>query len=143
MAITSGFNHVATLTTDLDRFAAWYGDVFGAEVTFSMEAEGDHPRMFIVDLGGGIDGYLRASELARDRVEDARAMLKVGDEVEAVGVGQRTVEQGGIRPVAGRQPSAHSHEALRAVSGQTDTAFCRLDPDSMIRWWRRYPAGAP
>ena len=53
MAITSGFNHVATLTTDLDRFAAWYGEVFGAEVTFSMEAEGDHPRMFIVDLGGG------------------------------------------------------------------------------------------
>ncbi|RPI12159.1 MAG: 30S ribosomal protein S1 [Lysobacterales bacterium] len=37
----------------------------------------------IVDLGGGIDGYLRASELARDRVEDARAILKVGDEVEA------------------------------------------------------------
>jgi catechol 2,3-dioxygenase-like lactoylglutathione lyase family enzyme len=53
MAITSGFNHVATLTTDLDRFAAWYGEVFGAEVTFSMEAEGDHPRMFILDLGGG------------------------------------------------------------------------------------------
>ncbi|MBL8777634.1 MAG: VOC family protein [Acidimicrobiales bacterium] len=53
MAITSGFNHVATLTTDLDRFAAWYGEVFGAEVTFTMEAEGDHPRMFIVDLGGG------------------------------------------------------------------------------------------
>ncbi|HVN43400.1 MAG TPA: 30S ribosomal protein S1 [Steroidobacteraceae bacterium] len=37
----------------------------------------------IVDLGGGIDGYLRASELSRDRVEDARTMLKVGDEVEA------------------------------------------------------------
>ncbi len=53
MAITSGFNHVAPLTTDLDRLAAWYGEVFGAEVTFTMEAEGDHPRMFIVDLGGG------------------------------------------------------------------------------------------
>ncbi len=37
----------------------------------------------IVDLGGGIDGYLRASELARDRVEDARTVLKEGDEVEA------------------------------------------------------------
>ena len=53
MAITSGFNHVATLTTDLDRFAEWYGRVFGAQVTFSMEQEGDHPRMFILDLGGG------------------------------------------------------------------------------------------
>jgi catechol 2,3-dioxygenase-like lactoylglutathione lyase family enzyme len=53
--ITSGFNHVATLTTDLDRFAEWYGRVFGAEVTFSMDADPatDHPRMFILDLGGG------------------------------------------------------------------------------------------
>jgi catechol 2,3-dioxygenase-like lactoylglutathione lyase family enzyme len=51
--ITTGFNHVATLTTDLDRFAAWYGDVFGAEVVHTMDAEGDHPRMFIIDMGGG------------------------------------------------------------------------------------------
>lgn len=53
MPITTGFNHVATLTTDLDRFAAFYGDVFGAVVTFTMEQEGDHPRMFILDMGGG------------------------------------------------------------------------------------------
>ncbi len=64
--LTAGFNHVATLTTDLDRFAAWYGDVFGAEVTFSMEAEGDHPRMFILDLGGG--SALNVFEVAEDQL---------------------------------------------------------------------------
>lgn len=37
----------------------------------------------IIDLPGGIEGYLRASELARDRVEDARTILKEGDTVEA------------------------------------------------------------
>jgi small subunit ribosomal protein S1 len=37
----------------------------------------------IIDLGNGVDGQLRASELSRDRVEDARLLLKVGDEVEA------------------------------------------------------------
>jgi small subunit ribosomal protein S1 len=37
----------------------------------------------IIDLGNGIEGQLRASELGRDRVEDARAVLKPGDEVEA------------------------------------------------------------
>jgi small subunit ribosomal protein S1 len=37
----------------------------------------------IIDLPGAVEGYLRASELARDRVEDARTVLKVGDEVEA------------------------------------------------------------
>jgi small subunit ribosomal protein S1 len=41
----------------------------------------------IVDLGEGIEGSLRASELARERVEDARTVLKVGDEVEARFVG--------------------------------------------------------
>lgn len=53
MAITSGFNHVATLTTDLDRFKAWYGKVFDAQTTFEMDALEDHPRMAIVELGGG------------------------------------------------------------------------------------------
>jgi len=37
----------------------------------------------IIDLGNGVDGQLRASELSRDRVEDARLILKVGEEVEA------------------------------------------------------------
>jgi len=37
----------------------------------------------IIDLGGGVEGHLRASELSRDRVEDARTVLKVDDEVEA------------------------------------------------------------
>ncbi len=37
----------------------------------------------IIDLGDGIEGILRASELTRDRVEDARTVLSVGDKVEA------------------------------------------------------------
>ena len=37
-----------------------------------------------IDLGGDILGYLRASEISRDRVEDARNVLKEGDEVTAV-----------------------------------------------------------
>ena len=41
------------------------------------------PKMATVDLGDGIEGSLRASELSRDRVEDATTILKVGDEVEA------------------------------------------------------------
>jgi len=37
----------------------------------------------LIELGESIEGYLRASELARDRVEDARTILNVGDEIEA------------------------------------------------------------
>lgn len=45
-----------------------------------------------IDLGNGIEGQLRASELGRDRVEDARQFLKAGDEVEAkfMGVDRKT-----------------------------------------------------
>ena len=53
MPISTGFNHVATLTTDLERHADFYGRVFGAKVTFRMDAAEDHPRMFILDLGAG------------------------------------------------------------------------------------------
>jgi len=37
----------------------------------------------VIDLGNGVEGYLRASELSRDRVEDARTVLTSGEEVEA------------------------------------------------------------
>src|SRR4051794_10243712 len=53
MPITNGFNHVATLTTDIERHADFYQRVFGAQITFQMDATPDHPRMFILDLGGG------------------------------------------------------------------------------------------
>ncbi|NCX13715.1 MAG: S1 RNA-binding domain-containing protein [Betaproteobacteria bacterium] len=37
-----------------------------------------------VDLGGDTDAYLRASEISRERVEDARNHFKEGDSVEAM-----------------------------------------------------------
>lgn len=36
-----------------------------------------------VELAGGVEGYLRASEASRDRIEDATLVLNVGDAVEA------------------------------------------------------------
>jgi small subunit ribosomal protein S1 len=38
----------------------------------------------VIDLGNDVEGYLRASEVSRDRVEDIRNHLKEGDEVEAM-----------------------------------------------------------
>ncbi len=37
-----------------------------------------------ISLGGDVEGYLRASEVSRDRVEDARTLLKEGDSVQAM-----------------------------------------------------------
>jgi small subunit ribosomal protein S1 len=38
----------------------------------------------VISLGGDLEGYLRASEISRDRVEDARNHLKEGDGVTAM-----------------------------------------------------------
>ena len=40
-----------------------------------------------VDLGDGVEGYIRASDIAKERVEDASQHLKVGDTIEAKIVG--------------------------------------------------------
>jgi small subunit ribosomal protein S1 len=46
----------------------------------------------VVTLADNVEGYLRASEIQRDRVEDARTLLKEGDKVEAkfIGVDKKT-----------------------------------------------------
>ncbi|NKN32485.1 30S ribosomal protein S1 [Marichromatium bheemlicum] len=41
------------------------------------------PKGATVALAEGVEGYLRASEISRDRVEDARTVLKAGEEIEA------------------------------------------------------------
>ena len=41
----------------------------------------------LVELAEGIEGYLRTSEIARDRIDDIRTVLKVGDDIEAKFVG--------------------------------------------------------
>ncbi len=65
-----------------DPFSTWIAEHPKGSIVRGLVREVD-PKGAIVDLGGGIDGYLRASELSRDRVEDARTLIKVGDEVEA------------------------------------------------------------
>jgi small subunit ribosomal protein S1 len=42
------------------------------------------PRGAVIDLGGEVEGYLRASEFSRERIEDLRTMLKEGDTVETL-----------------------------------------------------------
>lgn len=37
----------------------------------------------VITLADSVEGYLRASEISRDRIEDARTQLNVGDEIES------------------------------------------------------------
>ena len=74
-----------------DPFSAFIAENPKGSVVKGMVKDVD-PRGAVIDLGNGIEGQLRASELGRDRVDDARAVLKIGDEVEAkfIGVDRKT-----------------------------------------------------
>lgn len=65
-----------------DPFSGWIADHPKGSIVKGRVREVD-AKGAIIDLGGGVDGHLRASELSRDRVEDARTVLKVDQEVEA------------------------------------------------------------
>jgi small subunit ribosomal protein S1 len=65
-----------------DPFSAYIADNPKGTIVKGVVKEVD-ARGAVIDLGNGIDGQLRASELGRDRVEDARTVLKVGEAIEA------------------------------------------------------------
>ncbi len=67
---------------DQDPFSSWLathekGSIVKGTIK-EVEAKGAR-----VELAEGVEGYIRASEISRDRVEDARTVLKEGEEVEA------------------------------------------------------------
>ena len=67
---------------DQDPFSAWLAEHPKNSVVKGVVTEVDACGAS-VDLGDGVIGSLRSSELARGRVEDARTMIKVGEEIEA------------------------------------------------------------
>ena len=55
--LTKGFNHVAVLTADTERFHAFYRDVFDAEVLepFDAAPEGEGVRLSMVVIGDNVE----------------------------------------------------------------------------------------
>ena len=93
-----------------DPFSTWIAEHPKGTIVVGTVKEVD-AKGAVIDLGNGIEGSLRASELARDRVEDARMFLKVGDEVEAKFTG---VDRKG-RSIALSVKAKEMHEEAEAV----------------------------
>jgi small subunit ribosomal protein S1 len=70
-------------------------------------------------LADGVEGYLRASELGRDRIEDARSLLNVNDEVEAKFVGVDRKNRTILLSVKAKE-SEEEADALRDYSKGSD-----------------------
>jgi small subunit ribosomal protein S1 len=93
-----------------DPFSAYIAENPKGTIVRGVVKE-DDARGAVIDLGNGVDGQLRAAELGRDRIEDARMVLKVGDEVEAkfTGVDRKT------RTISLSIKAKEAHEEAEAV----------------------------
>jgi small subunit ribosomal protein S1 len=72
-------------------------------------------------LAEGVEGYLRSSELARDRVEDARSVLTVGEDIEAKFVGVDRKNRTILLSVKAKD-SQEEADALRDYSKSGETS---------------------
>jgi len=97
-----------------DPFSGWLAAHPKNSIVTGTVTEVD-ARGAMVDLGDGVYGSLRASELARGRVEDARTMIKVGEEIEA----KFTNVDRKSRMIALSIKAKEVHEEQEAVSSYT------------------------
>jgi small subunit ribosomal protein S1 len=90
------------------------------------------PRGAVVDLGNDIEGYLRASEISRDRVEDARNQLKEGDEVEAmiINVDRKTRS---ISLSIKAKDNVETAEAMQRVQAESGAATGTTNLGALLR----------
>ncbi|HEC16367.1 MAG TPA: 30S ribosomal protein S1 [Sedimenticola sp.] len=79
--ISLGIKHL-----DKDPFSSYVGANAKGSIVKGIVKEVD-AKGAVITLSDGVEGYLRASELSRDRVEDARSVLKEGEEIEAKFIG--------------------------------------------------------
>ncbi len=75
----------------------------------------------VIGLDGENEGYLRASEFSRDRIDDLSQHLKVGDEVEAmiINVDRKTR---GISLSIKAKDQAEQHEAMQKFSAESSAS---------------------
>ena len=75
----------------------------------------------VVTLDGENEGYLRASEFSRDRIDDLTTHVKVGDELEVmiINVDRKTR---GINLSIKAKDQAEQHEAMQKFSAESSSA---------------------
>ena len=122
---TTGFNHIATVTADLDRVVAFYQAVFDARQTHAMSATDDHPRMAILDLGGAALNVIE--QPAGTIVGDRRTPGRRGP-IDHYGIAVESLDA--LRDTRGRLLAAGADVGEVHQLGDIWSVFFR-DPDGM------------
>lgn len=79
------------------------------------------PKGAVIQLNDEVEGYLRASEISRDRVEDAGTHLKVGDAVEALVINIDRKARS-IQLSIKAKDNAETQEAMQKMSADSNAA---------------------
>ena len=79
----------------------------------------------VIDLGNDVEGYLRASEISTERVEDATTKLNVGDAIEAV-ITSIDRKNRNIQLSIKAKDAAETREALNRVNSDATTGTTNL-----------------
>ena len=91
----------------------------GALVTGTVKSV--EPKGAVIQLNDEVEGYLRASEISRDRVEDAGTHLKVGDSVEALVINIDRKARS-IQLSIKAKDNAETQEAMQKMSADSNAA---------------------
>jgi catechol 2,3-dioxygenase-like lactoylglutathione lyase family enzyme len=127
MPITSGFNHVATLTTDMDLTVGFYEQAFGAVVTFELPPSDDHPWMKILDLGGG--AALNVFEATADEIIGERRKQGRRGAIDHFALAVQSRAQ--LEDVAARLAGAGAQEVGEIQQLGSEWSLFFRDPDGM------------
>ena len=79
----------------------------------------------VIDLGGDVEGYLRASEISSDRVEDARNHLKEGDSVKVLIINVDRKNRSLNLSIKAKD-SAEASEAMERMKAEATTGTTNL-----------------
>jgi len=86
----------------------------------------------VCDLGNDVEGYLRASEISRDRVEDARNHLKEGDEIEVMIINVDRKNRSISLSLKAKE-SAETADALQRMQAESGAATGTTNLGALLR----------
>ena len=109
---------------DRDPFSTWLAEHPKGSV-LSVTVSEVEQRGARVELAEGVEGYIRASEISRERVEDARTVLRAGESVE-VKVTAVDRRRRGISLSIRERQSDEEATAMEQYSASTDEAAATI-----------------
>ena len=90
------------------------------------------PRGAVIRLSGDVEGYLRASEISRDRVDDARNHLKEGEEVEAMVINVDRKNRSISLSIKAKD-TVETAEALQRIAAESGAASGTTNLGALLR----------